>query len=69
MHGRVLALAVEAGAEVVKGQRVAVIEAMKMEHALLAPADGVVAEIAVSVGAQIADGAKIMLISPANKDR
>ena len=43
MHGKVLAIFVEAGASVAKGERVAMVEAMKMEHALLAPADGIVA--------------------------
>ena len=46
MHGKVLAIFVDAGASVTKGERVAVVEAMKMEHALLAPHDGVVSEIA-----------------------
>ena len=60
MHGKVLAIFVEAGASVAKGERVAVVEAMKMEHALLAPADGTVSEIAATVGAQIAEGATIL---------
>ncbi|BBF92555.1 acetyl-CoA carboxylase biotin carboxylase subunit [Blastochloris tepida] len=64
MHGKVLALAAGPGDPVRKGQTIAVIEAMKMEHALTAPIDGTVAEVAVSVGAQVADGAKIMLIAP-----
>ncbi|PWB61581.1 MAG: carbamoyl-phosphate synthase subunit L [Bradyrhizobiaceae bacterium] len=62
MHGKVLALLVEAGETVHKGQRLAVIEAMKMEHALTAPVDGVVAEIAAAVGAQVAEGARVMTI-------
>ncbi len=62
MHGKVLALLVAQGDSVQKGQRLAVIEAMKMEHALLAPIDGVVGEIAASVGGQVAENAKIMLI-------
>jgi 3-methylcrotonyl-CoA carboxylase alpha subunit len=62
MHGKVLAIFVEQGAAVRKGERVAVVEAMKMEHALLAPADGIVSEIAAEVGAQIAEGAKILSI-------
>ena len=53
MHGKVLALLVEKGASVTKGQRVAVVEAMKMEHALVAPGDGVVAEVAAKEGAQV----------------
>src|SRR4051794_13549495 len=64
MHGKVLAIFVAAGATVAKGERVAVVEAMKMEHALLAPADGVVSEISAQVGAQVAEGAKILTIEP-----
>lgn len=64
MHGKVLAIFVEAGASVTKGERVAVVEAMKMEHALLAPHEGTVSEVAVAVGAQIAEGAKILTIEP-----
>jgi 3-methylcrotonyl-CoA carboxylase alpha subunit len=62
MHGKVLAILVEPGAVVHKGQRVAVIEAMKMEHALSAPIDGIVADISVAVGNQVAEGAKVMTI-------
>ncbi len=62
MHGKVLALFVERGAKVSKGQRVAVLEAMKMEHTLTAPGDGVVSDIAVSAGAQIAEGARLMTV-------
>ncbi len=50
MHGKVLAVLVEQGAQVARGQRVAIIEAMKMEHTLTAPIDGTVTEIAVAVG-------------------
>ena len=63
MHGKVLALLVEKGAAVTKGQRVAVVEAMKMEHALVAPSDGIVAEVAAKVGAQVAEGAKLLTIT------
>jgi 3-methylcrotonyl-CoA carboxylase alpha subunit len=62
MHGKLLALMVAAGEVVSKGHRLAIIEAMKMEHALVAPHDGVVTEITVAVGAQIAEGARIMAI-------
>ena len=65
MHGKVLAVLVEKGAAVTRGQRVAIIEAMKMEHTLHAPVDGVVAEIAVVQDAQVPEGAKVMLIEPA----
>jgi 3-methylcrotonyl-CoA carboxylase alpha subunit len=64
MHGKVLAILVAQGAAVVRGQRVAIIEAMKMEHTLTAPVAGTVAEIAVAPNAQVAEGAKIMVIEP-----
>jgi 3-methylcrotonyl-CoA carboxylase alpha subunit len=66
MHGKVLGVLVEMGARVSRGQRVAIIEAMKMEHTLLAPFDGIVADLSVGQDAQIAEGAKIMRIEPAH---
>jgi 3-methylcrotonyl-CoA carboxylase alpha subunit len=57
MHGKVLAVFVDEGATVVRGQRLAVIEAMKMEHTLTAPLDGHVAELSVSANTQVAEGA------------
>ena len=65
MHGKVLAILVAPGASVAKGERVAVVEAMKMEHALLAPHDGTVSEISAEVGAQVAENAKILTIESA----
>jgi 3-methylcrotonyl-CoA carboxylase alpha subunit len=64
MHGKVLGLLVEQGTRVARGQRLAVIEAMKMEHTLTAPIDGIIAEIAAAAGAQVAEGAKVMVIEP-----
>jgi 3-methylcrotonyl-CoA carboxylase alpha subunit len=65
MHGKVLAVLVEQGAAVTRGQRLAIIEAMKMEHTLHAPMDGTVSEIAVTVDVQVAEGTKVMVIEPA----
>jgi 3-methylcrotonyl-CoA carboxylase alpha subunit len=62
MHGKVLALLVEKGARVTRGQRIAVIEAMKMEHTIVAPIDGIVTEIVVAKDAQIAEGARLMVV-------
>ncbi len=53
MNGRVLAVFVQPGDVVSKGQRLAVLEAMKMEHQLLARRDGVVEQVAVRVGDQV----------------
>jgi 3-methylcrotonyl-CoA carboxylase alpha subunit len=60
MPGRVTAVDVTAGQAVGKGQRLAVLEAMKMEHALTAARDGVVAEVLVTTGAQVEAGAPLV---------
>jgi len=65
MHGKVLGILVEKGERVTRGQRLAIIEAMKMEHTLVAAMDGTVAEIAVAKDAQVGEGAKVMVIEPA----
>ena len=56
MPGLVKAVFAEAGQAVAAGERLAVLEAMKMEHALLAPRDCVVAEVLVGAGAQVEAG-------------
>ena len=62
MHGKVLVLLVGKGDKVEKGQRLAVIEAMKMEHALTAPVAGTISEVAVTAGAQVAEGDRLLTI-------
>jgi 3-methylcrotonyl-CoA carboxylase alpha subunit len=62
MHGKVLSVAVKKGDKVAKGQRLMVLEAMKMEHALDAGSDGVVAELSVAAGDQVSEGAQLVLI-------
>jgi propionyl-CoA carboxylase alpha chain/3-methylcrotonyl-CoA carboxylase alpha subunit len=57
MPGRIVAVPVEAGQAIAKGRPVVVLEAMKMEHALTAPFDGVVAELPVRLGDQVTEGA------------
>jgi 3-methylcrotonyl-CoA carboxylase alpha subunit len=64
MHGKVLALLVADGDLVEKGQRVAIVEAMKMEHSLTALRAGRVKDIAVAAGSQVAEGARLMNIDP-----
>ena len=63
MPGRIVAVEVAEGDRVVKGQRLVVLEAMKMEHALAAPFDGVVEVLAAVVGAQVAEGLALARIS------
>ena len=62
MHGRILEVLAGMGEQVAAGQRLAVIEAMKMEHTLRAPFAGVVTQVPVVAGAQVVEGAEIMLI-------
>jgi 3-methylcrotonyl-CoA carboxylase alpha subunit len=64
MHGRLLELLAGIGERVVFGQRLAVIEAMKMEHTLRAPFAAIVKELPVSTGAQVVEGAPIMVLEP-----
>ena len=56
MPGKVVQLLVKAGDKVKRGQALAVLEAMKMEHTLSAPADETVASVAVAAGDQVAEG-------------
>ena len=53
MPGKVIAVEVEAGQTVTKGQKLLTLEAMKMEHTLTAPFDGVVAELNATAGQQV----------------
>ena len=62
MPGRVIAVEVAAGARVVRGQKLMVLEAMKMEHALTAPFDGTLAALNAATGAQVTEGALLARI-------
>jgi 3-methylcrotonyl-CoA carboxylase alpha subunit len=62
MHGRVMEIFAVAGDRVAFSQPLAVIEAMKMEHTLRAPFAAVVIEVPVSSGAQVVEGAPIMVL-------
>lgn len=53
MPGKVTSVEVKKGAKVTKGQRLLTLEAMKMEHGLVAPFDGVVAELSAKAGSQV----------------
>jgi 3-methylcrotonyl-CoA carboxylase alpha subunit len=65
MPGRVVALLVEPGARVVKGQPLLILEAMKMEHTTSAPADGICEAFNVAVGEQVSEGAELVRFTPA----
>ena len=63
MPGKVVSFAVKAGDAVKKGQPLAVMEAMKMEHTIAAPADGTVAELLYAPGDQVNEGAELLKLS------
>jgi propionyl-CoA carboxylase alpha chain/3-methylcrotonyl-CoA carboxylase alpha subunit len=65
MPGKIVSVAVEAGQAVVKGQTLLTLEAMKMEHALAAPFDGVVAELSATAGGQVSEGVVLARLEPA----
>jgi acetyl/propionyl-CoA carboxylase alpha subunit len=56
MNGKILAVLVNEGVAVKKGDTLVVLESMKLEHRLLAARDGVVARVAAQVGAQAGTG-------------
>ena len=65
MPGKVVSFTVKAGDKVSKGQPLAVMEAMKMEHTIAAPGDGVVLELLYVPGDQVSEGAELLRIEVA----
>ncbi|MDZ7908731.1 MAG: acetyl-CoA carboxylase biotin carboxyl carrier protein subunit [Gemmobacter sp.] len=63
MPGLVKAVFVVPGQAVTAGDRLAVLEAMKMEHTLTAARDGVVAEVLAAPGSQVEAGAALILLA------
>ena len=63
MPGKVLSFAVKGGDKVKKGQALAVMEAMKMEHTIAAPADGTVAELLYAPGDQVTEGVELLKLT------
>ena len=63
MPGKVVSFSVKAGDKVTKGQALAVMEAMKMEHTIAAPLDGVVQELLYAPGDQVTEGAELLKLT------
>ncbi len=63
MPGKVVSFAVKAGDKVTRGQPLAVMDAMKMEHTIAAPADGTVAELLFAPGDQVAEGVELLRLA------
>ena len=62
MPGKLIEVSVKKGDKVRKGQKLVTLEAMKMEHSLSAPFDGIVAELGAAEGAQVSEGALLARI-------
>ena len=60
MPGKVIQLLVKPNERVARGQALLILEAMKMEHTITAPADGVVKEILYAAGEQVLEGAELI---------
>ena len=67
MPGKVASVDVSHGDKVARGQRLLTLEAMKMEHGLVAPFDGVVSELKAKAGVQVVDGAVLAKVEPAQE--
>jgi 3-methylcrotonyl-CoA carboxylase alpha subunit len=65
MPGKVVAVIAKDGQSVKKGEPLVIMEAMKMEHTIAAPSDGLVEEILYQVGDQVADGAPLLAFKAA----
>jgi 3-methylcrotonyl-CoA carboxylase alpha subunit len=68
MPGRVMRLLVEPAAKVRRGEPLMVIEAMKMEHTITAPADGVVAAVRFAAGELVEEGAELIALAALDGD-
>jgi 3-methylcrotonyl-CoA carboxylase alpha subunit len=69
MPGKVTAVEVSQGEKVAKEQRLLILEAMKMEHALTAPFDGTVAELSAAPGQQVTEGQLLVRLEPEPSER
>jgi propionyl-CoA carboxylase alpha chain len=67
MPGSVVRIAVALGEQVKAGQPILWLEAMKMQHQINAPVDGVIAELPVSTGQQIDVGAVLAVVTEEEK--
>jgi 3-methylcrotonyl-CoA carboxylase alpha subunit len=62
MPGRITKVMARKGAKVARGDALLILEAMKMEHTITAPADGVVKEVHCQAGEQVLEGAELITL-------
>ena len=63
MPGKLVSFAVKVGDKVKRGQTLALLDAMKMEHTIAAPGDGVVTELLYAPGDQVVEGAELLKLA------
>ena len=68
MHGQLLEILVKEGDTVARGDKLAVLEAMKMQHQIVAEVSGVVKAVMATAGVQIAADERILEIEPAEQE-
>jgi 3-methylcrotonyl-CoA carboxylase alpha subunit len=66
MPGKVIAFLAKVGERVTQGQPLAVMEAMKMEHTIAAPRDGLIEELLYAVGDQVNEGGELLRLAAAS---
>jgi propionyl-CoA carboxylase alpha chain len=64
MPGSIVQVRVAPGDRVEAGAVLVVMEAMKMEHHIVAPSDGHIAEVYVTAGEQVENGTALLLLEP-----
>jgi propionyl-CoA carboxylase alpha chain len=62
MPGKVIDIKVKKGKKVKAGDTLVILEAMKMEHSIKAPEDGIVSELLISLNDQVENGALLMVV-------
>ena len=67
MPGKLIAIHAASGKRVQRGTPLLVMEAMKMEHTIVAPSDGVVSEVLYAVGDQVVEGAELVRFAAATE--
>ncbi|WP_417476834.1 acetyl/propionyl/methylcrotonyl-CoA carboxylase subunit alpha [Maricaulis sp.] len=64
MHGLLVEVCIAPGDRVTKGDRIAILEAMKMQHEIRADLDGIIVEIGQAGGSQVKSGQRLFIIEP-----
>jgi len=62
MPGTIVAVLVKSGDKIKRGDRLVILEAMKMEHTVCSPHDGIVEEIHYDVGEQVSEGSELLVV-------